>query len=145
MKTLYDIQREVTKKTISNPKYNIGQKVYAFGVYTDEESPYVEGIVCGISRGATHGVVYILGIEDPNYLGESFKTVSVREQHVCDTPSAALYWNYVDKSRKRLEEIHSREETLQKTLSDTKMELCQLYNEKKALEKKAATYEHLCS
>lgn len=145
MKTLYDIQREVTKKPISNPKYNIGQKVYAFGLYTDEEPPYVEGIVCGISQGATCGVVYILGIEDPNYLGESFKTVSVREQHVYDTPSAALYWKDVDKSRKRLEEIHNREETLQKTLLDAKRELCQLHHEKTALEKKAAMYEHLCS
>ena len=146
MKTLYDIQREVTKKPISNSKYSIGQKVYAFGLYTDKEDPpYVEGIVCGISWGATYGVVYILGIEDPNYLGESFKTVSVREQHVYDTPSAALYWKDVDKFRKRLEEIHSREEVLLKTLLDTKTELCQLHNEKTALEKKAATYEHFCS
>ena len=145
MKTLYDIQREVMKKPISNPKYNIGQKVYAFGLYTDEEPPYVEGIVCGISRGATYGVVYILGIEDPNYLGESFKTVSVSEQHVYATPGAALYWKDVDKAHKRLEEIHSKEEALQKTLLDAETELCQLHNEKTALEKKAATYEHLCS
>ena len=145
MKTLYDIQREVTEKPLSKPKYTIGQKVYAFGLYTDEEPPYVEGIVCGINKIGAYGTVYQLGIEDPDYQGNRFKTVSVREQHVYDTPGAALYWKDVDEAHKRLEEIHGKEEILQKTLLDTKTELCQLHNEKTALERKAAMYEHLCS